>query len=143
MQLGGAGGPHKIAPSGKELDLCEGPDDLISTADATHLNLVAFSASTQTETHYIMESLRCGTSSTGDPPLAADSENRRLSEPEIVARQASVGRPLSATMKPASKPLNESVERRANVMLPEPPRKGFELFVSYAHADNLGSARAR
>ena len=55
MQLGGAGGPHKIAPSGKELDLCEGPDDLISTADATHLNLVAFSASTQTETHYIME----------------------------------------------------------------------------------------
>ncbi|MFI5459731.1 MAG: NUDIX hydrolase [Isosphaerales bacterium] len=83
----------------EELHLSEGTDYRVSAEDPTHLEFMAFSQSTQTETRYVMELFNVELSSGAHPRVAADPANRWLTEAEIEAGQTQDGRPVSATMK--------------------------------------------
>jgi hypothetical protein len=93
----------------EELHLREGRDYRVSPANPIHLDFVDFSVSTQVETRYIMELFNVELDPRADPTVEANSENRWLSEVEILMGRTSEGRPVSATMRR----LLGEVERKA------------------------------
>ncbi len=103
----------------EELGLREGADLLVPTAPVKHLEYTAVSQRAREETEYVIELFDVAL--VGDRALAAiagNPANRWLSEPEIMARRCHDGRPVGETPR---RFLNEL---------------GWDLFVSYAHADD-------
>jgi 8-oxo-dGTP pyrophosphatase MutT (NUDIX family) len=83
----------------EELHLREGPDYRVSVGDPTHLDFIEFSASHQAETRYIMELFNVELDPRAEPKVAANPENRWLTEAEVRAGQTVDGRPISGTMR--------------------------------------------
>ncbi|MGO9465409.1 MAG: tetratricopeptide repeat protein [Isosphaeraceae bacterium] len=121
----------------EELELGEGADYQVSPAPPMHLEFTDFSESTQTETCYIMELFGVELGSAAYPKVDRNAENRWLSEAEIEAGQTHDGRPVSATMKRMLGAIGRDQRpRRRRKMRRAIPAPKYDIFVSYAHADD-------
>lgn len=83
----------------EELDLMEGEEFLVADQPRAHLEYTAWSIGTKEQTQYTMELFDVGLpDDTAQRKVAADPQNRWLTETEIREQSCADGRPVSETM---------------------------------------------